>query len=174
VNIAIQTITLNPDRSWTFTWNSTGASYYRAVLYGTQLAKVTSTSYTWKGQGYALFPPPVEIVAQGYQALSECFIPFTIIQWYGQTCSSYQIQQLVNGSWQIVDVLSEVGLWIYTYQTIIQSNETQYSYQVVAVDSVGNTSTPVQFVRYVVCPPTTPDGLVTVSYLKPNLVITGS
>jgi hypothetical protein len=157
--------------SWLFSWNSTGATTYRVVLYGQQIATTTTNSYAWEGQGYNTFPPPLEVVDTDF-AQSELYLPFLVVQWYSEPgADSYLIQQNVAGNWITVGSQFEEGSWVYTYQTPTLIDERPYQYQVIAVDSLGNQATPRQYNVFIVTPPTPPDGQVQVTYSNPALTI---
>jgi hypothetical protein len=175
----ILSIVQNADKSWTFTWQPlANTTTYRVVLWGIQLALTTSTSYTWTGFEYKDFPPPLEIMSEdaGTLALTEIFQPYLVMQWYGETCSYYQVEQYLSASslWNPIRQVTESGVWMYTYQTPTLLDETLYQFQVVAVDFYGNRSTPRLYTRYVVTTPFPPDSEVTLSYAAGNVVISAT
>lgn len=171
MSIPITSIVLNANNSWTFSWTSTGALQYRVILYGRLIATVTTTSYVWLDNFYTEFPPPLEISDQT-SVESELFQPYFIIQWYGiPACRKYIIQYLNGSTWQQIVMLTETGQWLYTYQTGTLIDGNTYQLRVIAVDSLGNQSIPQQFKKLIVTPPVTPDGVVVISYMNPNLVI---
>jgi hypothetical protein len=173
--IPITSITPNAGGGWSFTWPSQGASFYRIVLWGVELDTTTFTTWTYNGSEYGSFPPPLEIAYEDQEVLSEEFLPYLIIQWYGESqVSYYLVQQLISGTWQTITQVVESGQWVYSFQSPTLTDEQTYSYQVIAVDSVGNQSTPQQYVRYVVCPPLPPDGSISVGYGSGNIIIQAS
>ena len=174
MNIPITSITVNRQGNWTFNWSFVPLTTYRVVLYGTQLITGIFASYTFTGQGYSSFPPPIEVTIAPDLALSELFTPLMYIQFYGDPAvDHYDIQQSFDGgaTWITIDSFQESGQWIYSYLTGIQTDEQTFIYQVVAVDTIGNTSTPRMYVRYCVTPPAPPDGNVVVGYLNPFVII---
>lgn len=170
MSIPILNYVLQASGSWLVTWQNVGAAFYRVVLFGLELAKVTGTSWVYSGN-YASFPPPLEITSGNALALSEQFPPYVIIQWYGQDTDFYQVSQYIASAWVPQQVFREVGLWIYTYVSGSQPDEITQQWQVSALDSLGNPSTPLSFSQYVVTPPASPDGAVSIGYNSGNLVI---
>jgi hypothetical protein len=155
------TIARNADASWTFSWTPVpGAQRYRVVLWGRQLNVQQSTGYTYQGLGFLSFPPPLEVVVSTDLALSEVHQPFMVVQWYGQACQGYLVEQ----GGQIVKEVVEDGSWVYTYQSPVLTDETSYTYNVLAEDAVGNLSPAVAYTQYIICPPVPPDGQVKVTY----------
>ena len=174
--IAIQSIILNSDGSWTFSWNSDGSTNYVVTLWGTVLQTGSSLTYTWSGsQEYISFPPPLEISSTNNPyVLSNDYTPFLVLQWYGEGVDHYDIQQYDGTVWNTIQTFQDTGSWIFTYITSVLTDQMTYLFQVIAVDSVGNQSTPRQYQRYVVCPPVPPDGDVVISYTNPNVVISAA
>ena len=170
--IPIQSITVGPSSgSWVFTWANLSTTY-RVVLWGNTLATITTPTYIWNGQYYTSFPPPLEIVLQGEEALSEQFSPYLVMQWYGEpTCATYQIQKYVGTVWQTVANQTEVGQWVYTYQSPVLADETIYKYRVLAQDNLGNSSTPQIYQKYIVTPPAPPDPTLSITYAGGSIEI---
>lgn len=169
MSLPITSIVRNSDGTWTFAWTATLATYYRVVLFGQQLAVVTSPTYTTVGisigQSYPKFPPPVEVVEQVLLALSETYQPSIYVQWYGTPgVSYYELQAFVGGVWTKIQRFSESGQWIYTWQSPVLSDETTYQYRVVAVDSLGNQSTPRLYTINMVRLPDSPDKTTAITY----------
>lgn len=165
MTIPITSVVQNSNQSWTFTWANSGQAYSRVVLWGIQLLKTTNFTYTWSGFEYTTYPPPLEIAYEDQQVLSEQFLPYLVMQWYGeQTAATYVVQENLAGTWTTIQTLLETGQWIYTFITPILTDETTYSYRVIALDDVGDESVPRGYNIYVVCPPLPTDGKVMVSY----------
>lgn len=155
--IQFTSITRDSNGNWSFTWPSTGASYYRVVLYGMQQAKTALTTWTYSSAAFRDFPPPIEIAHENQQVLTETYKSFLTLQWYGlPACSRYLVEQYNGSSWVPITQVQETGRWVYTYQSPVLSDETFYQYRVTAVDSVGNTSTPRQYYAFMVTPPSPP------------------
>lgn len=166
------TITRNAGGTWTFTWSSTGANFYRVILWGVELARVSETTYTYGMQTTSPFPPPLEVVSEQEEALTELYQPYLLMQWYGEpNVQQYLIQKQVGATWQTVKTLQEVGSWLYSYQTPPLPDDTTHTYRVIAEDKVGNQSVPKIFSRHVVCPLAPPDGKVKAIYEAGNLTI---
>lgn len=177
MNIAITSITVNRLGNWTFSWAFLPLTTYRVVLYGTLLATSSVATYTYTGNDYPNFPPPIEVTISPDLALSELFSPLMYLQWYGEPAvDHYDIEQSLDSgvTWNLIDTIQESGQWIYTYQTTVQVDEQTYFYQVTAVDSIGNRSEPQQYLRYTVTPPVPPDGSIVVGYLNPFVIISAS
>jgi hypothetical protein len=172
MSLPITSIVQNAGGSWTFSWAAVlPAAVYRVVLFGKQLTSTTATTYTYAGPGFPIYPPPLEIVSGTQLALSEQFSPYIYLQWYGVSCSNYLVQQYSGSVWATVQSIKEVGQWIYTYASPVLADTVTYQYRVIAQDSLGNQSSPRQWVQLMVCPPRSPDGTVTVSYSNPLLTI---
>lgn len=170
--IPITNIVLNADGTWTFTWANVGAAFYRVVLWGIQIARLNGTTYTWTGREYSTYPPPLEIAFQDQKVISETYLPYLIIQWYGDpSAQGYLVQQKSGNNWTTISTPQEVGSWVYTYQTVILKDENTYVYRVIALDQYGNQSTPRQYIRYVVCPPALAETSFKVQYNNPNVQI---
>ena len=175
MSIPFTSIIQNADQSWTFTWADAGASSYRVVLQGVLVSTVSIPSYTWTGGGFKTFPPPLEIVLSNQQALSEEFLPYFYIQWSGEPSASYYlIQQYVGSVWQMLANVTESGQWLYTYRTSILLDEAPYLFQVIAVDAFGDSATPRQYQRYVVCPPMPVDVSIDIGYAAGDITITSA
>jgi hypothetical protein len=171
--IQFDSIVQNVSGSWTFTWLSDGSPFYRVVFSGVELDQTTNLTYTWSGQGFGSFPPPLEIASGNLPVLSERFSPLMLIQWYGDpTCDYYLVQQYINSAWTTISTIQEVGYFLYQFGSPVLQDMTTYLYQVLAVDSVSGQSIAQQFQRYVVCPPTSPDGKINIGYSNPDIVIT--
>ncbi len=176
MSILFQSIVQEADGSWTFVWSNDGSAFWRIVLWGIELDRVTSPTYNWSGLEYHDFSPPLEIAKQASLVLSEQFQPYLIVQWYGiLAAQSYLIQQTFdNISWSTIETFQEVGQWVYSYQTVTLTDEFTYTYRVIAVDQYGNLSSPEQYIKYVTCPPTPPDAKIQISYTTPDVVISRS
>jgi hypothetical protein len=170
--ITFTNITRNAGGTWTFSWDSTGADFYRVVLSGVEIARITTTTYTWGLQTSSLFPPALEVAEEDEQTLTEKFQPYLLLQWYGEPeVQQYLVQQLVGSDWQTVKTLQEVGSWVYSYRSPTLPDETTCNYRVIAEDRLGNQSDPREFLRYVVRPPDPPDGKVRAVYESGNITI---
>jgi hypothetical protein len=172
VSQVITNIVRNANRSWTFTWEGDPDDSHRIILWGILLTTVEGLSYTWEGQEYVDFPPPLEITLLNEKALSETFLPYFIVQWYGSDdAEDYLVQKLVGNTWTTINRVGGNNQWVYTFQTAILIDETTYDYRIVAINSVGDQSVPRRYRRFVVCPPKPPDGEVIIIYNKPNLTL---
>lgn len=172
MSIAITSVTQKADKSWVFTWDDAGAAYYRVVLWGVQLEQTAATDYTWHGQEYKEFPPPVEIAYEGQKVLSEQFLPYLVVQWYREDgVRSYEVQKKVGTSWVKVKAVEESGEWVYTYRSVILEDRHLYEYRVVTVDVYGNQSEPQEYRRFVVTPPVPVDDRVKVNYSDGNVMV---
>lgn len=169
--IPITSIVHNSNKTWQFAWDDDGSVFWRVILWGRELAKVTTPTYTWRGQEYITLPPPLEIATENSLVLSEQYIPYTILQWYSEECSEYLVQKSDDGvtGWTTIQRIQELGQWLNSYKTITQTDETTYYYRVLAVDSLGNQSPARQYTRYVVCPPRNPDATITIGYSGPSV-----
>lgn len=173
--ILFTSIIQNSDKSWTFVWNTIpGVPYWRVILYGNQLAKITVNTYTASIPNYINFPPPIEVAQGDILTLSETYQPYIILQWYGEVCFFYLIQQYLNSSWTTIARVVESGQWIHTFQTAILPDEMASTFRIIAVDSLGNQSAPREFINYVVRPPNPPDGSLELSYSGGNVVISAA
>lgn len=169
MSLPITTIVRNSDGSFTYSWASTGALYYRIVLAGIQLDQVSGTSWSSAGanykDSYEGFPPPIEVMPTTSLALSEQYPSVFVMQWYGsQSVSWYAVQEFVGSVWTTVSRVTESGQWIYTYHTPVLSDETTFQFRVVAVDSLGNESDPRVYTFVVVRPPDQPDPDIVITY----------
>lgn len=162
--IPLQTIVLNLDGSWTFAWPDEGAAFYRIVLAGQELDRTTELTWTGQDRSDSNYPPPVEIAYEEQQTLSEQFKPYLLLQWYRVECTEYRIQRFDNPNWVTINTIQQNGNWVYSHLALSLEDGTTYEYRVVAVDEVGDESTPRGYRRKVVCPPPPPDGDVLVGY----------
>lgn len=173
MGLPITSIVRNARSNWTFSWTSTGAAYYRIVLYGQLLATVTGTSYTPTGtsvsQSFSDFPPPIEVEPETTPALSELYYPCMLIQWYGiATAGYYEVQSYDGADWNTVAQITEAGDWIYSWQGSVLADETTYQYRVIAVDGLGQTSAPRGYTESIVRPPDPPDKTTVIVYTGPG------
>lgn len=163
-DIAIQSITLQQDGSWLYIWNTTGATFYRVILNGRQIAVTPNLFYNYQPIRALPYPPALEIMSGVTLALSERFQPYTILQWYQEVCEYYLVQLYDGTNWNNVLTFLEEGDWIYTYVSPIFPDETTKQWRVVAVDGQGNQSPVESYTRYVVCPPADPTGNIKTTY----------
>lgn len=173
MSLPITNITRNSDGTWTFAWTSTGATYYRIVLFGLQLDTTSNAFYTVSDPSallsYRTFPPPIEVVPTTTKALSELYQPYLLMQWYGDPNATLYLVQYNNGAtWQTIAQISNAGQWVLQFQTAVLFDETEYDYRVIAVDALGDQSTPRPYTINVVTPPTPPDAIVTLTYSGPS------
>lgn len=161
--IQFLTITQNLDSTWVFTWADTGASSYRVVLNGELLATTSQLTYTFTRFGYPSSPPLVEVVPSGELAQSELYPATFPIQWYWLGVSYYSVKQLIGGVWTEVGQVLDDGSWVFTFQPRgLLVDETDYNFQVTAINSVNLESLPRQYDISVVTSPVPPT--VTIEY----------
>jgi len=173
--IPFLSIIRNADGSWVFTWPDHKAPFYRVVLLGRELAVVSVPTYTWSkgGSSNADYPPALEIVLPGQQALSEIFPSYFEIQWYQEALAhDYTVQSGLGDKAQTVQTVAEEGLsWVYTYRGPSLLDETTCSYQVIAENRYGDQAPPRGYTRYMVTLPASPDGTWELLYNKPNAIL---
>lgn len=175
-NLPILTIVFQSDKTWLFSWASTGDPSYNVVLEGKILQQVSTTSYNFKLPHYDRFPPPLEIVPSTKLALSQKFIPFAVIQWYGEPSASYyQVDEQEGSSWTTRQTVKETGGTVYTFVSPVLADESFHTYRVRAFNSIGVPSAPLEFTFLVVTPKRHADGHFALSYNRftLNLEITG-
>lgn len=154
--IQIQSIVLLPGGIWRYTWNTTGADFYRIVLDGRTIATVVGTSYDYLRGG--TYPPPLEIT-DGL-ADSEKYQSYLTIQWYpAPGASSYTVQRY-NSTWSDIISMLESGSPLYQYTTLLLDDVSTYRFRILSYNSIGQVSQEVSHTIYVVRPPT----LVETSY----------
>lgn len=175
--IPIRTVKLREDRRWEFSWDATGASYYRIVLYGQEIERVTGAGYVHQAPGWERFAPFIEVVEEEEQALSEQNLSFLIIQWYDNRDDSayYEVSEYVDGEWVVKHIVQDdENVWVYTIQTPNLEDETLHQFKVIAYDIEGDASGEVKFdvftVRLPVLDPTTIDMSYDGTYLNINIV----
>jgi hypothetical protein len=167
MSLPLLTFVQNVDLTWTVSWAAVpGALFFRIVLWGTQIDTTALLSYTYSGQAYTTYPPPLEVVPNGLKTLSELYSPLMLLQWYGQgsTISYYDLEQLAP-TVQALQQQVENGQWVYSYQTPVLLDETTYSYSVASVDVLGNESSAEVYTNLIVCPPLPPDAQIVLSYV---------
>lgn len=179
MNLPFTSITFDSDISWSFTWADTGATLYRVVLNGVFLDRVTTNSYISTIPGYETYPPPIEVVEDGSLALSEMHPPYIIIQWYGGTALAafYDVREwnAVTSEWDSrAQIIPTPLKTVYTIQSPRLDDETTYLYEVVAVDSIDQESTGVEYAIDVVCPPKFDETSVLLDYAAGTLTISAA
>lgn len=177
MNKPFLTITQNADKSWSFTWAAvTGASFYRLVLFGSQIAKQTATSYTFKIVGWDKAPPPLELVVDNGKACSELYVPFLTIQWYRiDGVVYYQIDEQVNGSWIKRATVSETGMQLLSQKMSPMADESAHVFRLRAADALGQFSAAREFDIGIVTPPRLVESNIRIRYNQSihSLTVTG-
>ncbi len=167
MSLPIASVIKNAAGGWVFTWLSTGASFYRVVLWGILLSKQTTLTFTYNGQDFRTFPPPLEVVAEDTEALSEKFSPLFLVQWYGQANTlQYVVQQYNTGSglWDTVATIKDNGSAVYSYRSPVQADQTTIQFRVFAENRVGLVSASQLYQKLIVCPPKPTDSTVQIGY----------
>lgn len=172
--LTFTSITQQLDQTWIFKWTATNATKYRIVLYGSELATITDTTYVPKIQGYSSFPPPIEVMENDDLALSEQFPPYLIIQWYGEPCDYYIVEELVGTTWNVKKTINEIGSSVYSITTPILVDGSNHIYGIQAVSN-GLVSSVQRFMINVIASPII-DPAIEIGYdpVVQNITITGS
>lgn len=169
--IQFTNIVRNADQSWTFTWTADGTTTYRVVLLGSLLGTTLAGTYTVSGTQWPKIPPPLEVTT-GVLAQTELYPSYVLIQWYHEAgISAYQVQVLVAGVWQTLQTIPDTGNWLYTYNTRELPDDTAYSYRVIAIDVLGNLSSPTAYSGSMIRVPDTTDGTLVFAYSAGTLTI---
>lgn len=172
--IQFTNIFLREDKLWQFEWTDTGAEYYRAILQGEQIntAPIETNEFVYPYPGWEQFPPPLEIVEEEEESLSEQNLPFLVMQWYKEDGTAYyEVQEDVGGVWTTRAIIMEEDIWVYTQQTPPLADETTHNYRIRAVDIYEERSTDLLFRKFVVKPPTLSPLALSITYSEPNIVI---
>ena len=161
---------LGNNGGWLFEWPSTGASYYRIVLFGHELGVVVDVpssliSYTYEGAGYFDYPPPLEVVEEASLAASELNKPYITIQWYGlSTASYYIVEEYLGSEWSQVFHIGEINAGVYTWVSERLNDSSTHLYRVTAYNSIDQSATPLEFDIEVVTPPNLVESLYELTY----------
>lgn len=174
----IVTITMQADGSWLFEWPSTGDSYYRIVLQGEELTKVTDETngiqqYVYDGPAFISYPPPLEIMpASAGLAPSEINKPFIAMQWYDvDGAVRYEVQELVSAVWTTKFFIEDVDAVLYTWRSVPLTDQTTHQYRVLAYNSIDQASDPLEFDIYVVTPPLFVETDFAIEYVGTDIVL---
>ena len=117
-------------------------------------------------------PPMIEVLdaSDTGLALSEQYPRYLVIQWRGRTTNSHYVVRQYNGAtWDDRGVLPEDGRGYYVFATDQLDDGENHQWRVVAVDSQGNESDPINATVEMVCHPAPPR--ISVGYSNPNFVI---
>ncbi len=137
--IPLLTINQLLDKTWEFTWASTGDPYYRVVFRGQLLGTVTTELFIYNLTGpYSAYPPAIEITKPTEQAASEINSPNFTIQWFGDSdASNYTVQEYISGTWTTIFSMKECGAYVYTYTILYLDTESTHLYRVVSYNELG-------------------------------------
>lgn len=165
-----------PDKSWLFTWPAS-APQYRVVLFGFELARTTSTSYTYDLDNYPLYPPPVEVVPVGELSQSELYPAFVTVQWYrGDGVDNYTVTEK-QGAGPFLAAADYGGdaSWAYTHATAVKADGTLVTLRVTPYNELGDAGDYLEFQETVVCqpPPVMQNLFVTYDEMGGQLIIAG-
>lgn len=141
---------------WVFTWASTGAAYYRVILHGVQVDRVTDPTYTYGFDDYDEYPPPLEVVEEDDLALSEQHVPFLVMQWYRVDCAQYMIEEWDDPDWVERYYVAETGAAVYTLATPALPDGTFGVYRVIPMGTLEDEGEELEYNITVVCPPPDP------------------
>lgn len=176
--LAFTSIVLNQDGQWEFTWVDDGADEWRVVLNGTEIATVSDDdgpTYTYDLPGFEDFPPPLEVVDDGDLALSEYNPPFIIMQWYSVQdgeVTFYEVQEYVSGDWNQVYIIShDAGTWVFQTTSPVLDDVTIFRFQVVAVGTIEQESSGLEFTAKMVRCPILTETALTIGYDDDTLSI---
>jgi hypothetical protein len=156
MNLTFQSIVRVVSGEWLFTWNSTGAAYYRVVLHGHEIGNTNTNSYTYNLPILvdSSEPPPIEVVEEKKLAVSELNLPYMILQWYGVVGAvSYRVYQQEGLSFVLRETFANVPQFMYTFITSLLSDEMEHKFRVVGVNVDGLESTPLTYTYKMVRPP---------------------
>jgi hypothetical protein len=165
--LAILSVEKNEQQQWVFTWSDSGAASYRLVLNGNLIDTTEDLEYTFALPGYDSYPPPLEVVDDGDLAMSEKNRPFLVMQWYrSEGATYYEVQENVSGTWTRRAVITDLGAlqWVYTMRTPTLDDQTDYSFRVVAIGTVGDSDGDLNFNATIVRPPTLAEDSIEVGY----------
>lgn len=179
VNLPFTSITKRDDGVWVFTWDDTGADYYRVVYRGHFITKVgavgnPSTTYIHEMPGSSPYPPHIEVVEKGKKALTEQNVPFLRIQWIRvHDAVAYRIDKWNGAAWaKDQTVAQNDNAFVYSIDTPILDDVTEYQYRVRAMDLLEQFSTALEFTIFVVRPPNFLESDVDVYYTAAGTTIT--
>lgn len=163
-------IVREPDASWTYTWDETGAATFRVILRGVQIATVINSVFNYSTLGPPTEPPPLEVVEINQLAESEVYQPRFTVQWYAtDDASRYVVQRKSGSSWVGVANVIESGQWVYTYVSPPLEAGVRAEFRVVTISNTDDTSEPRLYARLLACNPEPPN--VRISYTNPNVVV---
>lgn len=155
---------------WLFTWQPTGANYYRVVLQGEEIGQTIASSYSFSRPEWAGYPPPLEVVEEDELALSEKYSPFRILQWYrSQGAILYPIEEEVDAGWEARSSVHQTVDWVYTFKTPRLRDQVFYTFRVRALDDIQQYSGALIFDDLIVTTPDFDETLHGVGWDKPNL-----
>ncbi len=162
--IAFTNITKVGSQSWRFEWAAT-TSPYRVYWNGTLLDTVTALEYIIEENGYLTEPPALEVLDANDTDDAEniAYPPRLVIQWRQVSdVLSYGVREKVGATWTARATVGENNLGYYRHETPALDDITTADWRVVAIDSLGNESDPLEFDAFVVRNPDPPD--ITITY----------
>jgi len=144
--------------AWLYAWSAGGASV-RVVLWGVTLATTTESSFTYTSamHNHPTIAPPIEIVLEADEALSERNICYITLQWYRVECDHYEVEYYDDGSWYSWgSVPDDSETEIISVATPLLPDQTETRWRVTAVAATKRESDPLEFAFAVVRPPNAP------------------
>ena len=149
------------DGSWTYTW-APALGLVRVVLCGELLTTTTDNAYTYTSELFIsdTDAPPIEVVLDGEQAVSERNLCFLVLQWYRVGCVLYEIECKVGTTWRpFGSVQDDPLIGVQTFVTPVLPDQADAEWRVTAVDENKREGEPLEYEWLVVRPPDPPTGV---------------
>lgn len=144
--------------AWHYEW-APALGTVRIVLWGYLLEATDDNEYTYSSALYdsRTLAPPVEVVLDGEEALSEKNLCFLTLQWHRVECRHYEVEYKDGADWVSVGTITDDSLIsIQTYRTPLLLDQTLTQWRVIARDEDKREGEPLPFELVIVRPPDQP------------------